>query len=253
MLKCSDLNGKKAIITGAASGLSLGMAEALNEQGVEITILDISDKGEDVAAELSAKGAPAHFIKANLSDRGQLKEKFAEALASLGGELDILINGAGVQRVRSALDFTLEDWDFVINIDLNATFFLCQLAGREMLKKKKGKIINIASMNSFSGGTTIVAYTAAKGGVNQLTKSLCDEWAKDGICINAIAPGYMTTPLNAKHTPGEKIYEFFKSLTPADRWGLPEDMKGLTVFLCSEESDFVNGATISCDGGCMAR
>ena len=255
MLKDFDLTGKKAIVTGAASGLSLAMAEALHEHGAEIVIMDLSDQGESAASQLSSSGAKAHFVKVNLADRKDLTDKFFEALKILGGEIDILVNGAGVQVSHASEDFTMEEWDFVLNVNLHAPFFLCRLAGREMLKKGKGKIINIASMASFFGGVKVPAYAASKGGVAQLTKALCNEWASRGINVNAIAPGYMETPLNAHITPdtNPERYEHYRTRTPAGRWGIPSDMKGLTVFLASDACDFINGAIIPCDGGYLVR
>ena len=255
MVNNFDLAGKKAIITGAASGLSKGMAEALHEAGAELVIMDIQDAGVDVAKAFSENGAPAHFVKVNLSDRADIQTKFDEALSLLGGRLDILVNGAGVQKSHKTEEFTMEEWDWVIGINMNAPFILCQLAGRVMLKQGYGKIINIASASSFFGGVNVPAYSASKGGIAQMTKALCNEWASKGINVNAIAPGYMETPLNRHIMPdtNNARYEHYRVRTPAARWGKPEDMKGLTVFLASDASDFVNGAIIPCDGGYLAR
>ncbi len=255
MLKDFDLTGHKAIVTGAASGLSKAMAEGLHEAGAELVILDIQDAAADVAKAFSANGAPAYFVKTNLSDRSDIQAKFDEALQLLGGRLDILVNGAGVQKSHKTEEFTLEEWDWVIGINMTAPFILCQLAGRVMLQQGYGKIINIASMSSFFGGVNVPAYSAAKGGVAQLTKALCNEWASKGINVNAIAPGYMETPLNRHIMPdtNNARYEHYRVRTPAGRWGLPKDMKGLTVFLASDASDFINGAIIPCDGGYLVR
>ncbi|MFA5659251.1 MAG: SDR family NAD(P)-dependent oxidoreductase, partial [Oscillospiraceae bacterium] len=195
-MKLFDLTGKKAVVTGAASGLSHGIAEGLMENGAEVVIIDISQKTEEAAEEFRARGFKAHAVRANLGDREELQAAFSKSLALLGGRLDILIPAAGIQRRNKAEDFTLEDWDSVIGINLSAVFMLCQLAGREMLKQKSGKIINIASMLSFFGGYTVAAYSASKGGVAQLTKALSNEWACEGINVNAIAPGYMATAMN---------------------------------------------------------
>ncbi len=255
MLKDFDLTGRKAIVTGAASGLSKAMAEGLHEAGAEVVILDIQDAAAQVAEEFSANGAKAYFVKTNLSDRADIQNSFNKALELLGGRVDILVNGAGVQKSHATEEFTMEEWDWVIGINMNAPFILCQLAGRVMLEQGHGKIINIASMSSFFGGVNVPAYSAAKGGVAQMTKALCNEWASRGINVNAIAPGYMETPLNRHIMPdtNNTRYEHYRTRTPAGRWGVPADMKGLTVFLASEASDFINGAIIPCDGGYLVR
>lgn len=171
----------------------------------------------------------------------------------LGGGIDILLNNAGVQRRSRCEDFALEDWDAVINVNLNAVFVLCQLAGRKMLAQGGGKIINLASMLSFFGGFTVPAYAASKGGVAQLTKALSNEWAGRNIQVNAIAPGYMATEMNTALMGDEGRSTEILGRIPARRWGTPEDMKGIAVFLASPASDYVNGAVIPVDGGYLAK
>ncbi|MEG2851833.1 MAG: SDR family oxidoreductase, partial [Hydrogenoanaerobacterium sp.] len=143
----------------------------------------------------------------------------------------------------------MEDWDSVLNVNLSAVFMLCQLAGREMLKQESGKIINIASMLSFFGGYTVPAYAASKGGVAQLTKALSNEWARHGINVNAVAPGYMATSMNTKLIEDEARNVEITNRIPARRWGTPDDLKGVTVFLASSASDYLSGAVIPVDGG----
>ena len=255
MLEMFNLSGKKAIITGAAGNLCKGMAEALHDAGAEVVIMDLLDKGADTAAEIGKTGAPAHFVKVNLRDRQDLNAKFKDALDKLGGHIDILINGAGAIKNNAVEDYTDEEWDMVIDINLTAAFMLCQLAGREMLKQGSGKIINVASMLAFFGGYRVPSYAASKGALAQLTKTLCNEWAKHGINVNAIAPGYMETSFNAHILPNVNP-ERYNSITeriPAGRWGCPEDLKGLAVFLSSRASDYINGAVIPCDGGYLVR
>ncbi|WP_312641071.1 SDR family oxidoreductase [Hydrogenoanaerobacterium sp.] len=244
-----DLTGKKAIVTGAASGLSHGIAEGLMEAGAEVVIIDISANTEAAAIEFCSRGFKAHGVRANLGDRTELVRAFNEALKKLGGKIDILVPAAGIQRRNKSEEFTLEDWDAVLNINLSAVFLLCQLAGREMLKQKSGKIINIASMLSFFGGYTVPAYAASKGGVSQLTKALSNEWAREGINVNAIAPGYMATSMNTKILEDEARNAEITNRIPARRWGTPEDLKGVTVFLASHASDYLSGAVIPVDGG----
>ena len=248
-----DISGRKAIVTGGCVGLGFAMAEALHENGAEVVIIDVSDDVVAVAEKMSANGPKVHSVKGNLVDRVELKSAFTQAMAKLGGRLDILVNNAGLVIRHPAEDFPIEDWDFVIELNLNAVFQLCQLAGRIMLKQGKGKIINMASMLSYTGGFTVTPYAASKGAIAQLTKALGNEWASKGINVNAIAPGYMDTRLNAaiKEDPNRSDQVF--SRVPAGRWGLPSDLKGPVVFLASDASDFLSGAIIPVDGGYLAR
>lgn len=247
-----DITGKKAIVTGAAQGLSNGMAEGLMEAGAEVMILDLSPKTEEVAAEFVKRGFKCHGLRVNLGDQKEREAGFAKAVEILGG-LDILVNGAGVQRRHKCEEFPMEDWEFVINVNLTTVFAMCQLAAREYLKNNGGKIINIASMLSFFGGYTVPAYAASKGGVAQVTKAFSNEWAGKGININALAPGYMDTEMNVAliNDPGRN-HEILSRI-PAGRWGTPEDMKGVVVFLASSASDYLNGAIIPVDGGYLNR
>ena len=171
---------------------------------------------------------------------------------ALGG-LDIIVNGAGVQRRYRSEEFPTAEWDFVINVNLNSVWKLCQLAGRHFLENGGGKIINIASMLSFLGGYTVAAYAASKGGVAQLTKALSNEWAGKNININALAPGYMATALNTAIMNDPVRSKEILDRIPARRWGRPEDMKGAVIFLASGASDYLNGAIIPVDGGFLSR
>jgi 2-deoxy-D-gluconate 3-dehydrogenase len=177
---------------------------------------------------------------------------FSEALDILG-DINILINNAGVQSRYPCEDFPESDWDRVVEVNLTSVFLMCQLAGRKMLENKNGKIINIASMCSFFGGITIPAYSASKGGIMQLTKALSNEWAGRGVQVNAIAPGYMDTDLNTALINDEKRRTNILSRIPAGRWGNPEDMGGIAVFLASSASDYISGAIIPVDGGYLGR
>lgn len=255
MRNFTDLTGKKAIVTGAAQGLSRGMAEGLMEAGAEVCIIDINPRTPAVAQELTGKGYVCHGVIANLGDGESLNAGFEAAVEKLGGRLDILVNGAGVQKRHPSEEFPYEDWEFVLNINLNAVFRLCQLAGKQyMAQRSRGKIINIASMLSFFGGYTVPAYAASKGGVAQLTKALCNEWAGKGINVNALAPGYMDTEMNAALTdPDNPRYREITDRIPAHVWGTPEDMKGPCVFLASAASDYLNGAVIPVDGGYLVK
>ncbi len=255
MRNCFDLTGMRAIVTGAAGGLSLGMAEGLHEFGAEIVIVDVQDAGAETAKKLGGTGEAVHFVKADLTDRRELEKAFYQSCGYLGGGVDILINGAGIQRKIKAEEFPLDQWDLVLDINLNAVFILSQMAGRKMLEQGYGKIINIASMLSFFGGDSVPAYAATKGAVAQLTKALCNEWASRGINVNAVAPGFMETALN-RHITMETDPERYKKLAeriPAGRWGTKDDVKYLAVFLASHASDYINGTVIPCDGGYLVK
>lgn len=247
-----DLTGRKAIVTGAAQGLAYSMAEGLMESGAEVAVIDISDRTVEVAREFCGRGFRCHGIQADLSRIDELEGVFSRAVGALGG-LDIIVNGAGVQRRYRSEEFPTEEWDFVINVNLNSVWKLCQLAGRHFLENGGGKIINIASMLSFLGGYTVAAYAASKGGVAQLTKALSNEWAGKNININALAPGYMATALNTAIINDPVRSEEILDRIPARRWGQPGDMKGAVIFLASGASDYLNGAIIPVDGGFLSR
>ena len=247
-----DLTGRKAIVTGAAQGLAYSMAEGLMESGAEVAVIDISDRTVEVAREFCGRGFRCHGIQADLSRIDELEGVFSQAVDALGG-LDIIVNGAGVQRRYRSEECPTAEWDFVINVNLNSVWKLCQLAGRHFLENEGGKIINIASMLSFLGGYTVAAYAASKGGVAQLTKALSNEWAGKNININALAPGYMATALNTAIMNDPVRSKEILDRIPARRWGQPEDMKGAVIFLASGASDYLNGAIIPVDGGFLSR
>lgn len=251
--KFFDLSGKKAIVTGASQGLGNGMAEGLMEEGVEVAILDLNPKTSQIAEGYAAKGMKCHGLVANLGDEAQRQSAFNEAVKRLGGELDIIVNAAGIQKRHKSEEFPMEDWNAVLNVNLTAVFSLCQMAGRIMLKQGHGKIINIASMLSFFGGYTVPAYAASKGGVAQITKAFANEWAGRGININALAPGYMATEMNVALIHDENRNTEILARIPAKRWGTPRDVAGVACFLASPASDYLNGAIIPVDGGYLVR
>ncbi|HCM28065.1 MAG: 2-deoxy-D-gluconate 3-dehydrogenase [Treponema sp. GWB1_62_6] len=248
-----EISGKKAIVTGGTRGLGHGMAEALLEAGCEVSIIGSSDQVKTTAGEFNGKGFRCHGVKADLRERKEVYSSFEEALLPLGGDLDILVTAAGIQRRHSAEDFPIEEWDEVLSINLHAVFIQCQLAGRIMLKKGYGKIINVASMACFFGGQTIPAYSAAKGGVMQLTKEMSNDWVRRGVCVNSIAPGYMDTEMNSALIANETRNRQITERIPAGRWGTEADVKGITIFLASAASDYVSGAVIPVDGGYLVK
>lgn len=250
-----DISEKKVVFTGASGGLGQGMVEGMLEAGAHVVMVGASSKSSVLAARYQEKGWKAWGLQCDLGDHDELVRGFNRALELLDGEIDVLVNAAGIQRRSKSEEFPLQDWEDVMNINLTVTFLLCQMAGRQMLRQGRGgKIINIASMLSFFGGFTVPAYAASKGGVAQLTKALCNEWAQYGITINAIAPGYMDTPMNAALTdPDNPRFREITNRIPAKRWGTSEDMKGLAIFLASPASDYINGAVIPCDGGYLVK
>jgi len=235
-----DFTGKKVIITGGSRGLGKGIADAFSEVGADVCVIDLNPSQDH------------KFVLGNLSkDEGRIAA-FEGAYAALGG-VDALINCAGIQRRHKSEEFPLEDWDAVININLTATFRMCQLAARKMLEAGHGKIVNIASMLSFFGGYTVPAYAASKGGVAQVTKAFANEWANRGINVNAIAPGYMDTEMNTAIINDPKRYEEITARIPAGRWGTGKDVAGVAMFLCSDYADYLHGAIIPVDGGYLSR
>lgn len=248
-----DISGKKAIVTGGTRGLGRGMAEALLEAGCEVVVIGATERAKSAAEAFCAEGYRCYGVQADLGVRDEIARGFAQSLELLGGQLDILVTAHGIQRRHAPEQFPLEDWDAVLDVDLHAVFLLCQLAGKQMLQQGHGKIINIASMISFFGGKNIAAYAAAKGGVAQLTKSLANDWAAKGINVNAIAPGYMDTDLNAALTdPNNPRFQEISARIPMGRWGTGADMKGATIFLASPASDYVTGCILPVDGGYLS-
>ena len=176
-----------------------------------------------------------------------------EKTIAMFGKIDILVNNAGIIRRTPAIDFSEKDWDEVMQINSKTVFFLSQACARDMMKRKYGKIINIASLLAFQGGILVPSYAASKGAVAQITKSMANEWAKDGITINAIAPGYMATNNTTALRQDEVRSKAILDRIPAGRWGMPTDIQGAAVFLASPASDYVNGHVLVVDGGWMAR
>jgi 2-deoxy-D-gluconate 3-dehydrogenase len=223
------------------------MAQVLVDGGARVAIAGRSERVFAVAQEMGALP-----LQVDLSDRAQSSVFVSRAIEALGG-LDVLVNNAGAQRRHPAEQFPIEDWDFVLSVNLHAVWLLAQAAGRYMLEHGGGKIINLASEMSFFGGLTVPAYAASKGGVAQLTKALSNEWAGRGINVNAIAPGYMDTEMTAALVGNPQREPLILSRIPAGRWGRPDDMKGIVLFLASAASDYVHGAIIPVDGGYLGR
>jgi 2-deoxy-D-gluconate 3-dehydrogenase len=252
ILDAFKLDGRVALVTGASAGLGAAMAIALAEAGAEVACHGNSRPAEATCEAISGLGRRALAIGGDLRNR-QTPDHLVEATLREFGRLDILINNAGTIRRAPASDYSQDDWDSVIEVNLSAVFRLSQLAGRSMIERGRGKIINIASLLSFQGGVTVPAYAASKGGVAQLTKALANEWAAKGINVNAIAPGYMRTDntlaLQRDETRNRQILERI----PAGRWGEAADLAGAAVFLAAPASDYLHGSILTIDGGWMGR
>ncbi len=241
-----SVQGKKALVTGGSAGLGRAMAEALVAGGARVAIVGRSGRVFEVAEDMGA--IP---LQADLGNRDQALALVERAVKALGG-LDVLVNSAGTLKRQPAEEFPLDDWDRLLSVNLDAVWIVAQAAGRHMLSQGHGKIINIASMQSFFGGITVPAYAASKGGVAQLTKALSNEWAGRGVNVNAIAPGYMATEMTEALVGNPEREPLLLARIPAGRWGVPDDLKGTVIFLASAASDYVHGAIIPVDGGYLA-
>ncbi|WP_295864747.1 2-dehydro-3-deoxy-D-gluconate 5-dehydrogenase KduD [uncultured Xanthomonas sp.] len=246
-----SLEGKVALVTGANTGLGQGIAVALAQAGADIAAAGIAAPTE-TEAKVTALGRRFVAIEANLISIEPVQRILDETLAGLG-RLDILVNNAGLIRRADAVDFSEQDWDDVMNVNIKSAFFMCQAAGRYFIAQGSGKIINIASMLSFQGGIRVPSYTASKSGIAGITRLLANEWGAKGVNINAIAPGYMATDNTAQLRADAARNQAILDRIPAGRWGVPEDLGGTAVFLASSASDYVNGTVIPVDGGWLAR
>lgn len=247
-----DLSGKTALVTGANTGLGQGMALALAQAGADIGLIGRSEPIE-MLEMITKIGVKSHSISADLGEADNVADIISEAVSELG-HVDILVNNAGIIKRNEAMDFTPDEWDSVMNVNLRTLFFLSQAFARHLVAENKpGKIINIASMLTFQGGIRVPSYTASKSGVGGLTKALANEWAQHGINVNAIAPGYFATNNTAALQADEKRNADILSRIPSGRWGNPSDLGGAVVFLASNASDYVQGITLPVDGGWLSR
>ncbi len=246
------LDGKTAIVTGASRGIGRAVAMGLAEAGADVAVLGNTSNPEEVRRAVLDLGRKSLALQGDLTDRG-FRSRVVDGVLDQWGRIDILVNSAGTQVRTPAVDFAEADWDQVIDLNLTTLFRMCQRVGREMLKQKSGKIINIASVQSFTGGITIPAYAASKGGVAQVTKALANEWARFNVNVNAVAPGYILTDLTQPLFDNPVRSKEITQRIPAQRWGKPEDLQGAVIFLASSASDFVHGHILLVDGGWMAR
>ncbi len=246
-----DLTGRVALVTGANGGIGQAIAVALAAAGADVALVARSDLSQ-TQGQITALGRRALTLKADLDSTEPVPGLVADTI-SWGGRLDILVNNAGTIRRADAVDFTEEDWDHVMDVNLKSAFFLTQAAGRHMLARGSGKVINIASMLSFQGGIRVASYTAAKSGMAGITKLLANEWAGQGVNVNAIAPGYIATNNTAALQADAVRSGQILARIPAGRWGQPADMGGAAVFLASDAAAYMHGVILPVDGGWLAR
>jgi len=251
MLDLFNLAGRTALVTGANTGLGQGIAVALAQAGADIVAAGRSPAA-DTAARVQALGRRFLDVRADLSSTRPVRE-VVDAAVGLNGRLDIVVNNAGIIRRADSLDVEEADWDAVIATNLKSPFFLAQAAARHMAAHGGGKIINIASLLSFQGGIRVPAYAASKSAIAGLTRALANEWAAQGINVNAIAPGYFDTNNTAALRADPVREPAILARIPAGRWGQPQDLGGAAVFLASHASDYVHGIVLPVDGGWLAR
>ncbi len=248
-----DLTGQVALVTGASRGLGKAIACALAQAGAKVICASSQFAGAAAtAAELQEQGFQATALGADLADEASVRQLASQAL-EWQGRVDILVNCGGTIFRAPAVEFPMAQWRQNLAVNLDAAFLLCQLFGAAMVARGQGKIINIASMLSYSGGITVPAYTASKHAIAGLTKALANEWAAAGVNVNAIAPGYFNTDNTAALQQNPERNAQILARLPAGRWGQPEDLAGAAVFLASRASDYVNGHVLAVDGGWLAR
>jgi 2-dehydro-3-deoxy-D-gluconate 5-dehydrogenase len=251
MLDLFNLAGRTALVTGANTGLGQGIAIALAQAGADVVAAGRS-AADETGAQVRALGRRFLDVRADLSSTAPVRDVVAAAVG-LNGRLDIVVNNAGIIRRADSVDVDEADWDAVIDTNLKSVFFLSQAAARHMAAHGGGKIVNIASLLSFQGGVRVPAYAASKSAVAGLTRALANEWAAQGINVNAIAPGYFDTNNTAALRADPVREPAILARIPAGRWGLPGDLAGAAVFLASRASDYVHGIVLPVDGGWLAR
>lgn len=249
-----NLSGKVALITGATHGLGMAMATGLGKAGATLVINGNSsqEKLDKSVAYYKSIGLKAYGYRFNVTQEDEVIKAIATIEKEVGS-IAILVNNAGIIKRTPLQDMEVEDFEEVLRVDLVSPFIMAKHVVKDMIAKKKGKIINICSMMSELGRNTVGAYAAAKGGLKMLTRNMATEWAKHNIQVNAIGPGYFATSQTAPiRVDGHPFNEFIINRTPAGKWGNPDDLAGTAIFLASEASDFVNGQTIYVDGGILA-
>jgi 2-deoxy-D-gluconate 3-dehydrogenase len=246
-----DLTGRTAVVTGGARGLGLAISRSLIDAGADVIVLSRGGVSAELAEHAFDHDRAVSGVHVDLADPRSIDDAADQVLAQ--NTVDILVNNAGTQVRHPAAEFPLDEWDAVLQVNLRAVLQLCQAFGRPMLERRDGKIVNLASLLSFQGGLTVPAYAASKGAVAQLTKALCNEWAAQGVNVNAVAPGYMDTDMNSALLTDPVRSRQIGDRIPAGRWGRPADVGGAVVFLASAAADYVHGHVLAVDGGWLAR
>ena len=248
-MKLFSLDGRTALVTGASRGIGFAIASALGEAGAQVVLNGRSPAAlDDAAARLRAEGRTVEVSAFDVTDPAQATAGVNAIEASVG-PIDILVNNAGIQRRGPLETFKDEDWRELMATNLDSVYYVSKAAAPHMIARRRGKIINIGSVQCELARPGIAPYTASKGAVKNLTKGMCADWAKHGLQVNAIAPGYFDTPLNKALVEDAVFDEWLRKRTPAGRWGDLADLHGVAVFLASDASNFVNGQTIYVDGG----
>lgn len=246
-----DFSGLTAAVTGASAGIGAAVAEGFLRGGADVLALQRRPVGDELSRLAADNGVKITHVPVDLSSESSVSEAIAHGLD--GRDVDILVNNAGTQIRHDSVEFPLSDFDRVWMINGRSVFQLCQGFGAAMLERGSGKIVNIASLMSFQGGLRVPAYTAAKGAVAQFTKSLCNEWARQGVNVNAVAPGYVATDMNEALLNDEERFEQISVRIPAGRWASGHDIAGAVHFLCSPAADYIHGVVLPVDGGWLAR
>ena len=249
-----SLDGKVALVTGASRGLGAAMAAAIGAAGAAVALHSNEHPATQTAERICKEsGRRTELFTADLADRAAADQLVADTISAFG-QLDILVNNAGIIRRRAAAQHSDDDWDAVIEVNLSNAFRMCRAMGKHLIDSgRAGKIINVASLLSYQGGINVPGYAASQGGIVQLTKALANEWASQGINVNAIAPGYMQTDNTTALREDPQRNKHITERIPAGRWGTPEDVAGAAVFLASKASDYVHGHVLVVDGGWMGR
>jgi gluconate 5-dehydrogenase len=244
-----NLSGKRALVTGSSQGIGLALAEGLGLAGASIVINGRNvQKLDEARAGLVAKGVDVSVAPCDVTDETAVTAA-VEMIETTLGPIDILINNAGMQFRTALEDFPLEKWRELMRVNVESAFIVGKAVAKSMIARRSGKIINISSVQSELGRATIAPYTATKGAIKMLTKGMCADWARHGIQVNAIGPGYFKTPLNQALVDNPEFSSWLEKRTPAGRWGKPEELIGAAVFLASPASSFVNGHILYVDGG----
>ncbi|WP_366654907.1 SDR family oxidoreductase [Fodinicurvata sp. EGI_FJ10296] len=252
IMEMFDLSGKVAVVTGGSRGLGLQMGTALGRAGARVILVSRNaDACIAAAGELAAEGIEAHGEAVDICHQAEV-QSFADDVVKRYGSADILINSAGVQHRSPTVDFPEDKWRFVLDVNLTGPFFACQAFGRHMIAQGGGKIVNVGSLTSHIGLPGRVAYAASKGGVLLLTRTLAVEWAKHGVNVNAIGPGYFRTEMNTALFDNEEWVTNVMRYIPMKREGLPPDLEGTALYLCTRASDYMTGQILYVDGGFLA-